>query len=69
MPHPTRKQMEIQDEIERVVERRLLIQADRSLYRNLEMACTEKLKQLRDYLADLERAAQQLLMPTPLIAT
>lgn len=66
MPQPPLAVVEIESEIEDLVEQRLIIQADRSFYRRCELACTEKMKWIRDRIAELE---QILLAPPVVFAT
>lgn len=59
--------LEIEREIERAIDERLIIQADRSTYRSLAEQCTERLKHLRDYIAELEQALAAALFPPRLV--
>lgn len=59
----------IDEEIEDLVDQRLIAQADRSAYRVCVDACTARMRWIRDRIAELEQARQLLLHPGVVVAT
>lgn len=65
MPQRPAHIVRLEEEIEEVIDLRLIAQADRSMWRAQVDACTERLRALRDRYIELERRLQAALLPHP----
>lgn len=65
MPHPPIEAVRLEEEIEAVIDQKLSIKADRSMWRRLADECTERLKDLNKIYVELEARREQLFGPYP----
>ena len=61
--------VKIDEEIEGLIDQRLIAQADRSTYRVCVDACTARMRWIRDRIHELEQARLLLLNPGVVYAT